>query len=373
MPVTSHPLNDLTGQEVEALQRHFKDPEFCRLFAEYAKEISTPEAQAENEAYLQQIEAEGRTESVYGPGVQLVVPQPAFVIKTKDAVDRKRVYINICTSDKVGKLELKMVADSSNKQVSRPQVNLPMMLRSQSQEGTAADGKQVVIWDLVVNPEALTAADDNAELHHLLVNMAIERVEEASCKLLRVYKLPHITYKSLDGGHGPTVMAVRSTADGQVVDGRVRPVAGSQHHHDTAANNNNNNEQNKTSRSSKFSFGSKSQKHIVDRAATREAAAAREPKSCPDSTADPADQHHGGAVVTPTWQLIERSRVDLSSTWQDTGRNLQPHTAQPEALLLRVQLPGVTSASAVQIDVSSDGVELCVPDKYLLNVKLVYQ
>lgn len=63
--------------------------------------IELMQAQAENEAYLQQIEAEGRTESVYGPGVQLVVPQPAFVIKTKDAVERKRVYINICTSDKV--------------------------------------------------------------------------------------------------------------------------------------------------------------------------------------------------------------------------------------------------------------------------------
>jgi hypothetical protein len=34
--------------------------------------------------------------------------------------------------------------------------------------------------------------------------------------------------------------------------------------------------------------------------------------------------------VTPSWQLIERSRVDLGSTWQDTGRTLQPHTTQPE-------------------------------------------
>jgi len=38
-----------------------------------------------------------------------------------------------------------------------------------------------------------------------------------------------------------------------------------------------------------------------------------------------------------------------------------------------VQLPGVASASQVQIDVSSDSVELCVPQKYLLNVKFQYQ
>lgn len=72
-----------------------------------------------------------------------------------------------------------MVADSSNKQGSRPQVHLPMMLRSQPQEGTAADGGQVVIWDLVVHPGAVTAADDNAELHHLLVNMVCQAVVAA--------------------------------------------------------------------------------------------------------------------------------------------------------------------------------------------------
>jgi hypothetical protein len=281
------------------------------------------QAQAENEAYLQQIEAEGRVESVYGPGVQLVVPQPGFVIKTKDAVGRKRVYINICTSDKVqfrvpaatnsshtawqvivsqstesilaqvvtvlcstlvdacfgccyqvGKMELKTGSDSSNKQGSRPQVLLPMMLRSQPQDGAAVDGGQVVVWDLVVHPEAIITANDNPEIRHMLVTMvrqataaarvvgrqllatriphswtvlagclvrwhnsswcicsvllqcwlppwlscgydsqvdktscfvapqAIERVEEASCKLLRLYKLPHMTYKSLDGGCG---------------------------------------------------------------------------------------------------------------------------------------------------------------------------
>jgi len=179
------------------------------------------QAQAENVAYLQQIEAEGRVESVYGPGVQLVVPQPGFVIKTKDAVGRKRVYINICTSDKVqfrvpaaansshtarqvigsqstesilaqvvavlcrtlvvdacicccyqvGKMELKTGSDSSNKQGSRPQVLLPMMLRSQPQDGAAVDGGQVVVWDLVVHPEAIITANDNPEIRHMLVTM----------------------------------------------------------------------------------------------------------------------------------------------------------------------------------------------------------
>jgi hypothetical protein len=52
-------------------------------------------------AYLTQLEAEGQAESVYGKGVQLIVPEPWFVVKTKDVSGAKRVYINICTSPKV--------------------------------------------------------------------------------------------------------------------------------------------------------------------------------------------------------------------------------------------------------------------------------
>jgi hypothetical protein len=59
------------------------------------------QAKAEQDAYLAQLEAEGELEAVYGQGVQLVQPQPAFVIKTKTADAAKRVYINVGTSCKV--------------------------------------------------------------------------------------------------------------------------------------------------------------------------------------------------------------------------------------------------------------------------------
>jgi hypothetical protein len=52
-------------------------------------------------AYLAQLEAEGQGEAVYGKGVQLIVPEPWFVVKTKDVSGANRVYINICTSPKV--------------------------------------------------------------------------------------------------------------------------------------------------------------------------------------------------------------------------------------------------------------------------------
>lgn len=41
------------------------------------------QAKAETDAYLRQLEEEGRGEQVYGKGVQLIAPEPSFVLKTK--------------------------------------------------------------------------------------------------------------------------------------------------------------------------------------------------------------------------------------------------------------------------------------------------
>ena len=57
---------DLTPDEVSRFGKAFKDPEFLKMFADYAKEISDPAAKAETDAYLKQVEAEGRTKEVYG-------------------------------------------------------------------------------------------------------------------------------------------------------------------------------------------------------------------------------------------------------------------------------------------------------------------
>lgn len=38
---------------------------------------------------------------MYGKGVQLVVPTASFVLKTRDKKSGEKVFINVCTSDKV--------------------------------------------------------------------------------------------------------------------------------------------------------------------------------------------------------------------------------------------------------------------------------
>lgn len=55
----------------------------------------------ESEAYLRQLEADGETQNVYGTQTELVLPEAAFVVKTKDKNSGQKIYINICTSAKV--------------------------------------------------------------------------------------------------------------------------------------------------------------------------------------------------------------------------------------------------------------------------------
>jgi hypothetical protein len=55
-------------------------------------------------------------------------------------------------------------------------------------------------------------------------------------------------------------------------------------------------------------------------------------------------------------------QVDLAACWGDMGRSLSSHTlTYPEALVLRIQLPGVASAGGVDLDVSRQALGLKVP------------
>lgn len=78
-----------------------KDPKFRDMFEDYLKEISDPSVRAETDEYLRQIEREARAGEVYGPGVVLVIPEPAWVFRTEEVESKRRCYVNVCISEKV--------------------------------------------------------------------------------------------------------------------------------------------------------------------------------------------------------------------------------------------------------------------------------
>jgi dynein assembly factor 2, axonemal len=91
----------LSSDEAEKFEKAFKDPKFLELFEQYAKDMQDPESRAETNAYLQQLERDGQIEQVYGKGTQLITPAPEFVVKGKEETSAKKVFLNICSCDKV--------------------------------------------------------------------------------------------------------------------------------------------------------------------------------------------------------------------------------------------------------------------------------
>jgi hypothetical protein len=92
---------NLSQQEIGRFEKAFKDPDFLKLFEDYARDVHDPGTRAETDAYLEQLEQDNRIEQVYGQGTQLIIPSAEFVVKTQRASSSQKVFLNICSSDKV--------------------------------------------------------------------------------------------------------------------------------------------------------------------------------------------------------------------------------------------------------------------------------
>lgn len=129
------------------------------MFEEYAKEVSDPKVKAETDAYLRQLEMEGRIEEVYGKGAQLIMPEPAFVLKTFNKPDKVKVFINVCSSEKLDKASLNEATSAEGRKGKH--LDMPLCLGPRK-EGKDKYGQPCLVWDFVVHPETLAMAASTA-------------------------------------------------------------------------------------------------------------------------------------------------------------------------------------------------------------------
>jgi dynein assembly factor 2 len=344
-------------QECDKFAKAFKDPEFIKMFEEYAREVSDPKVKAETDAYLRQLEMEGRIEEVYGKGAQLIMPEPSFVLKTYNKADGTKVFINVCSSDKIDKASLKEATSADGRKGKH--LDMPLCL-GPKKEGKDKHGSPCLVWDFVVHPETLVMASSTPPIREAMVVNAMEKIESSNkgISLDRKHTSPktHGNYKATEDCPQPHSLALRG--EGSTVDGRVKPLDTTQKAPSPSPSPSAQAKQepSSTSRSS-FAFPSK-------------------PKSKPapsiiDDPAHPGYVHEGGET-TPKWELVHRGQVDLGEAWGDAGRAIALNTTHPKELVLRVVLPGVTSASGVDLDLSRSQVTLVVDKKYKLTASLPF-
>ena len=203
---------NLTKEEVDKFQNAFKDEAFKKMFAEYAAEIADPKNKAESDAYLRQLEMEGKIESVYGKDVQLVMPKAGFVAKTFDEGpaddgpstsspdDRgsgasssdarktgRKAFVNVCRSDKCEDA-------TSEKRPGGLQWSVPHTLGQPHEEKDKA-GETCVAYDFCVSEHTYELTRRDERLKKMVVETAMvveEGLDQFERNLLGVHhSRPH--------------------------------------------------------------------------------------------------------------------------------------------------------------------------------------
>ena len=238
---------NLTSDEVDKFQTAFKDETFKKMFAEYAKEISDPKNKAESDAYLKQLEMEGKIEQVYGKDVQLIMPKPGFVAKTfreeqevskegDEGSDRgsetekqppekgrkHKAFVNVCHSEKV--------ADAtSEKRPGGLQWSVPHTL-GQPHDEVDKQGEVCVAYDFCVSERTFQLTQTDERLQTMVVETAIEAVNKAFGKTYQMdFTLPKKTF--MGPKTGPGVQALKGKkgggggGEGSGPKGRIPPIA----------------------------------------------------------------------------------------------------------------------------------------------------
>ena len=366
---------NLTKEEVDKFQNAFKDEAFKKMFAEYAAEIADPKNKAESDAYLRQLEMEGKIESVYGKDVQLVMPKAGFVAKTFDEGpaddapaddgpstsspdDRgsqprsssrsrgpgRKAFINVCRSDKCEDA-------MSVKKPGGLQWSVPHTLGQPHEEKDKA-GETCAAYDFCISERTYELTRKDERVKRMVVETAIEAVNRAFGRRLSLaFTTPKKTF--VGPNTGPGVQAIKGggkekraahESDAKAPGapgGRLAPARAPR----------------AETRASAFRFGD------AVAGERRPARKALEP--------EPAGE------CEPKHSLVHREEgKDMSKQF---GRGSASREAErrrdtrPSALVMRVDLPKVDSVADAELDVGDARVFFRVPGKYDLDLALPYE
>ncbi|XP_043840262.1 LOW QUALITY PROTEIN: protein kintoun [Dromiciops gliroides] len=161
---------DLSAEEVKKLTNAFEDPEFRRLFGEYAAELSDPENRRRYEEEITALERER------GVDVQFVHPEPGHVLRTS-LNGAQRCFVNICSNPLLGQ-------PSSRPGTGGPQGSsrgqfwsLPYSL-APGREYMGRQGARYKVYDVIFHPNTLSLGKLHDRFRSMIDSTALEAVEK---------------------------------------------------------------------------------------------------------------------------------------------------------------------------------------------------
>lgn len=358
---------DLTADEVDKFEAAFKDPEFKKMFMEYAQEISDPKNKAETDAYLRQLEHEGKVESVYGAGVQLIAPEPGFAAKTRDETTGAKAFVNICHSEKCDPA-------TSEKRPGGVQWSVPHTL-GQPHEEADKRGDKCVAYDFCVADETYELATRDERFKRMVVETAIEAINTTfATKLAAQFTLPKKAF--MGPKEGPGVHAIKPNKDGSAKKGgppapaadpgaRVAPLTEAA---DRMGPPNDGERTTARQKASAFSF---------DKAVKANDASGRSRGGAAEGSDERAGEPAG--ECEPKFAVIHRAAgADLSASFGAPGSRAsreveKRRSARPDFLVVRVETPKISGIAEAELDVGDWRLAFRVPGKYALDLTLPFE
>ena len=316
----------LTSEEEDRLTKAFKEPEFKKLMSDYMQEISDPKNKAEYDAYIQQLEADNKVPK----GTKLVRPDAGFCVKCRKQGTGEKVFVNICSAPDAGIATSKSTSKGQNWQIPH-MMGPPHMEQDKSKT-------PCMTFDICFHPDTLKRASKNVRFQQLIVQTALETIQEKTTKYGQVVKLES-NFRILKGvkaiGGKPNMLSVK-------IDTPSSEVSSIQKDQEKATK----------AKSSK----KKSSSTSTDKGSASKPFSSAKPKADDDSLS---------CIV------VERGHFDMSNFISGDSRS-KVNRHRPQELVVKINMAGVKSMSNVELDVSERELVLTVPGKPRLVKRLPY-
>ncbi|CAM6124862.1 unnamed protein product [Calypogeia fissa] len=387
---------NLSPEEAKNMARLMKDPKFMEMFADYAKEISDPKNREEMETALKEAEKRGEKVPGFPEGKELLIPTAGFCAKTKHEGNSKKVFINICYSDKVKEASGKERSDKTGTEWDIPYSLAPPV------KATDKGGAECDVHDFVVNTETYKLAVKDYRFKKFVVDTAVDAIQkQRHVKLSQDFILPRLKCKGLNSE--PRMLTISKfpspATTSNIATGATGKKMQPDSRHSSSFTPTGSTSKNSPPRAScdsgnqsaeennevdvksmhKFSTFKSSAKLSSSCESNLEADSSSLPnlRSVPENSTLIPDFHESESrkpaqEVEPKFKLVYLNHLDMAQFWEDKA-NLKVCEDEVKAIVLHVHLPGVVELSDIKLDVAKSEVAVLVPGKFNLKVPLQHQ
>ena len=379
----------LTSDEVEKLEKAFKEEEFRKLMADYVEEISDPKNRAETDAYIRQLETQGEVPE----DKEIIRPSPHYCVKFlhlkrssinaakksgEKPPDKEKLFINIVSSDSIKPPASETVreGDKTGKRWSIPHSLGPVRMEHDK------SNRSVAALDCCFHPEAVQMSVSHAGFKDLLVETSRETAERGFKNAgdpvvidQKYHILKGVTYKS---GEVVTMIISKEKSKGAWKEGAAAEKKGK----GAGKGGKKTEKEGKTvETAATATTGAGFKKGFMTATkTTKKKDSAKDGANAADSKNGGGGKRGGGTTPqgedVPLYTVSESGNFDLSQHTMSEDLRGGIMASRPASIIYRIELPLVSSASELDLDVSDTKLKLAslpqAASNYSLDVALLY-